>query len=65
MKKTLGYGFKFAGETFEQSLAIYAREGGFHKNKTSLKTELAEAKLRRDIPKRARPKVFKVTVEVE
>lgn len=64
-KKTLGYGFLLAGESFIKALGAYYDGGSFVKSKKEVLKEIKEAKARGDISRWAKPKVFKVTVETQ
>lgn len=63
-KKTLGYGFKLSNESWETALAVY-KDGGYLKNPKEVLAEIAQAKKEKWIGKTSRPKIFKVTVEVQ
>jgi hypothetical protein len=63
MKKTLGYGFKLSTESIEQSMFMYYN-GGYLQTKKEVVKEIKKAKKDKDIPKNAKPKIFKVVVEV-
>lgn len=63
MKKTLGYGFKLAKESLNQAMFMY-NNGGYLNTKKEVIEEIKKAKKDGDIPKTAKPRIFKLTVEV-
>lgn len=66
MKKVLGYGFKLSQESIKDALAHYDIQSqfGLCKTKKEVVKDIAKGKADGDIPKSARPKIFKVVVEV-
>lgn len=62
MKKKIGYGFKLSSETWEYALSVY-KEGGFCTSKRAVQDDIKRARKSGDVPKKAVPKIFKVTVE--
>lgn len=62
-KKTLGYGFKLSTETFKLAVAVYGRAGGYCKTRKEVLNDIKIGKKSGNIPKNARPVIFKVTVE--
>jgi hypothetical protein len=63
MKKTLGYGFKLSSESFDQALRLYT-PGQWCRNKKEVLADIKIGQQSGDIPKSAKPKIFKVTVEI-
>lgn len=62
-KKTIGYGFKLASESWEYALSIY--EKGFQKSRKEVLVDIKHGKKTGDIGRTAKPRVFKVVVELE
>ena len=63
MKKTIGYGFKLSGESMGHALKIY--EGMFMKTKKEVQHDIRQAKKIGEISKNARPRIFKVVMELQ
>lgn len=66
MKKVLGYGYKLEKESIENALLHYHPNlECLHKTKKGCLETIEEDKLYNNIRKNAKPKIFKVIVEVE
>lgn len=64
MKKTIGYGYKLSSESITHALNFYS-EGWLAKTKREVLIHIQNDKDMGDIPKNAKPKIFKVVVETE
>lgn len=68
MKKTIGYGYKLSCESLELALSYYGPTDGeiygFHRTKKELLKAIKKDRSFGGLPKSARPRIFKVVVEV-
>jgi len=62
-KKRLGYGFKLGCESWEYALSVY-KEGGFSPSKKEVRDDIRNGRKSGDIHPKAKPKIFRVTLEV-
>lgn len=63
-KKTLGYGFRLANESFEKAIHLYYG-GGYLPSRKAVEKEIKDARKAGDISKKAKATIFKVTVETQ
>lgn len=69
MKKKLGYFYKLSSESISKALEYYMWSGSsdplqfFGKTVKEIERSIAEDKSNNIIPKTAKPKIFKITVE--
>ena len=64
-KKTLGYGYIIGKENIMDVIANYGGIHLLHSTRNKTKEEIAHNLATRLLSKQAKPKIFKVTVEVE
>lgn len=62
-KTTIGYGFKLANETIGQAVLVYTKSDGLCDSLQEVHEDIERGKDSGDIPRLARPTVFKVIVE--